>query len=94
MKLAIRSTKTYRKQYRKLAKSGYDMTTLGAAIDRLASGELLPQQFHDHPLRGDFAGSRECHIGSDWLLRYSKDGKMLILFLISTGTHRDVLGIE
>ena len=60
----------------------------------LASDKKLPDTYKDHELRGNFAGKRECHIGPDWLLMYEKDEGRLILLLIRTGRHRQVLGIE
>ncbi len=94
MSYRVFATKSYKKDYKRLRKSGFDLGKLDAAVDLLASSDVLPPQFRDHALHGVFAGSRECHVGPDWLLRYAKDGGRLILVLISTGTHRDVLGIE
>ena len=94
MKYRIFLTKSYKKDYKRLRKSGYDLVKLEVTVDLLASFGALPEQYRDHALHGAFHGSRECHIGPDWLLRYSKDGECLMLILISTGTHRDVLGIE
>ena len=88
------TTKAFRRDLRRLRKSGYRLEKLEEAIDILASGQLLPPSYADHPLHGDFEGQKECHIGPDWLLRYSKDKSLLILVLIRTGTHRDALGIE
>ena len=93
-KYDIRGTKAYRKDYKRLAKSGCNMQKLQTVVDILASGDPLSDQYRDHPLHGPFEGSQECHIGPDWLLRYKKDDGRLILILIRTGTHRDVLGIE
>ena len=87
-------TRRFRKDLRRLKRSGYDLKKLENAIDVLASGKELPASFQDHPLKGLLAGTRECHIGPDWLLRYCKNNDRLILILISTGTHRIVLGIE
>lgn len=87
-------SKRFKKDVRRLEKSGFDLEKLKSAIDILASGESLPAGFLDHALRGELAGSRECHIGPDWLLRYAKDKDRLLLLLLSTGDHRQVLGIE
>ena len=87
-------TKQFRKDLRRLEKSGIDLKRLGDVIDRLVSGETLEHRYHDHPLRGIFSGARECHIGPDWLLMYVKDEGALVLLLLRTGTHRDVLGRE
>ena len=94
MRYRVFATKSYKKDYKRLWKSGYDLIKLEVAVDLLASFGVLPERYQDHALHGVFSGSRECHIGPDWLLRYKKDGERLILVLISTGTHRDVLGIE
>ncbi len=90
----ITATKQYKKDYKRLIKSGFDVRKLEAVIDQLASGSKLADRHHDHALRGELKQTRECHIGPDWLLRYCKDDDQLVLLLICTGTHRDVLGIE
>ena len=38
------------------------MAKLKVMLERLIEGEPLPPEFKDHPLRGNFAGSRDCHI--------------------------------
>ena len=90
----IKTSKAFRKDIKRLQKSRYDTRQLHIAIDLLASGQLLPDSYADHALRGDREGQRECHIGPDWLLTYAKDRDALFLLLLRTGTHRDVLGIE
>ena len=75
----IRPTKQYRKDYKRILKSRYDIQKLETIIDHLASGDVLPAHYRDHALRGIMQGSRECHIGPDWLLRYKKNEDHLIL---------------
>ncbi|OGJ57804.1 hypothetical protein A2881_05700 [Candidatus Peribacteria bacterium RIFCSPHIGHO2_01_FULL_55_13] len=86
MKYALRPSKRF--------KSGYDLSLLGSVIDQLAHGNKLDVRYRDHELKGKLKGTRECHIGPDWLLRYAKDEEYLFLLLVSTGSHRRVLGIE
>lgn len=93
-RFSIVPTKQFRKDLRRLAKSKANLQKLQKVIDLLASGAELPTQYRDHELRGSLRGVRECHVGPDWLLLYSKDEGQLILLLVRTGTHRDVLGIE
>ncbi|HBK53325.1 MAG TPA: type II toxin-antitoxin system mRNA interferase toxin, RelE/StbE family, partial [Syntrophomonas wolfei] len=50
----------------------------------------LPQKYLDHPLTGNYAGHRECHITPDWLLIYKIEKDILILSLTRTGTHSDL----
>ena len=90
----IVATRQYKKDFKRLQKSAFDTVRLEHIIDQLASGAILADRYHDHALKGDLEGSRECHIGPDWLLRYAKDDHELVLLLISTGDHRRVLGRE
>ena len=93
-KFKIVPTKQYRKNYKRLQKSGYDVLKLETVIDMLAAGTPLPDRYRDHMLHGASRGTRACHISPDWLLQYAKLEDSLILLLIQTGTHRDVLNIE
>ena len=84
------------KRGRKLAKKrGLDMAQLRWAIEQLAQDIPLPQNWKDHQLRGNMKRYRECHIGGsgDWLLLYEKRGNDMILYLVGTGSHTDLLGL-
>ena len=56
------------------------MVLLLTVIDDLASGTPLPPKCRDHPLKGGYAGCRECHLKPDLLLIYipAKDELRLI----------------
>lgn len=84
------------KRTRKLAKKqGLDMDLLDWTIDQLARDIPLPSNWRDHQLKGNMQRFRECHIGGagDWLLVYEKREKDMILYLLGTGTHTDLLGL-
>jgi mRNA interferase YafQ len=87
-----RSSKTFRRSVRQVAKRGYDMIKLEHTVTLLAIGDLLPLHYKDHPLKGNYQGYRECHVEGedDWLLIYRKDSVNLILVLTATGTHTDL----
>lgn len=89
---SIVATSRYRKDLRKIAASGVDLTDLKRVINLPAAGEVLPQKYRDHQLKGAFNTYRECHIESDWLLIYKIDKKVLILTLVRSGTHSDLFG--
>ncbi|MDD4286821.1 MAG: type II toxin-antitoxin system YafQ family toxin [Candidatus Peribacteraceae bacterium] len=91
---AVVATKQYKKDYKILCRTGHDLQKLDHVIDTLAAGKELQVTHRDHALKGKLLGTRECHIGPDWLLRYAKDEDRLVLLLIQTGDHRKVLGIE
>ena len=82
----------FRRNRRLLIKRGYDMNKLEHTVDLLLSGEVMPQKFKDHPLKGNYRGYRECHVDGegDWLLIYRKNNDKLILVLTATGTHSDL----
>ena len=84
------------KRTRKLAKKqGLDMDLLDWAIDQLAQDIPLPANWKDHQLKGNMKDLRECHIGGtgDWLLVYEKRQTDMVLYLVGTGNHADVLGL-
>lgn len=89
-KYRIVSTNRFKKDLKLAQKRGYDIALLGAVVDSLAAGEVLPERHKDHSLAGDYAGCRECHIAPDWLLIYEVSDGELILYLTRTGSHSDL----
>ena len=84
------------KRTRKFAKKrGLDMDLLDWAVDQLARDIPLPLKWKDHQFKNNMKRFRECHIGGsgDWLLVYEKRESDMILYLIGTGTHADMLGL-
>lgn len=88
--LKIRYHTSFKKDYKKVVKRGYNIKLLEDIIKKLASGESLPEKNCDHNLSGDYSGCRECHITPDWLLIYEINHGELILYLTRTGTHSDL----
>ena len=66
------------------------MEKLKAVLDLLIAGDVLPTQYKDHPLRGNFAGSRDCHIEGDWVLIYTLTENNAHVRFERTGTHSDL----
>ena len=88
--LSIVYTSKMKKDVKRMRKRGKDLGKLTVAIDLLASGESMPENYKDHPLRGELHGYRECHIEPDWLLIYRIVQDELILLAAGTGTHFDL----
>ena len=68
------------------------MLKLELTIDLLLSGKPLPPKYKDHPLKGNYKGFRECHVGGedDWLLVYKKNKNTLVIVFTATGTHNEL----
>ncbi|MCC6068799.1 type II toxin-antitoxin system YafQ family toxin [Ferrovum sp. PN-J185] len=78
----------------RLSHSGrYNMIRLKEVMLLLISNEgPLPPEWLDHPLTGDWAGYRECHIGGDFLLIYTIGDlvKNSLIVFVRSGTHSDL----
>ncbi len=88
--LNVNASTAYKSDLKLCKKRGYDLSLLNAVINTLLIPAPLPMQNKDHPLSGNFAGKRECHILPDWLLIYRVIGDEL--YLVRTGTHADLFG--
>lgn len=58
----------------------------------IANDGPLGPEWRDHPLKGDWGGYRECHIGGDFLLVYMVDdsGKVGQVIFVRAGTHAEL----
>lgn len=90
MRYEIIPTKQFQQDLKRSKKRGQNLQLLTDVIRKLAAGEPLPEKNRDHALKGEYAGCRECHITSDWLLIYAIRNDMLELYLTRTGTHSDL----
>jgi mRNA interferase YafQ len=87
---SIEYTNKMKRDVKRMSKRGKDLSKLIVALDLLASGNPIPAQYNDHPLKGELRGYRECHIEGDWLLIYQVFENRLILSASGTGTHSDL----
>ena len=83
-------TNQFKKDVKRAGKRGKDPAKLKAVLELLIDGELLPPEYKDHPLRGNFAGSRDCHVESDWVLIYTLMENGGHVRFERTGTHSDL----
>lgn len=88
--LTIRYETTFKKDFKRIIKRGYNIRLLEDVIEILASGQMLPKKYKDQNLTGNYSDCRECHITPDWLLIYKINNNELILYLTRTGTHSDL----
>lgn len=88
-------TKAFRKDWERLDRAGrYDMRLLKHAILSLVANDApLGAEWKDHQLHGEWDGTRECHVGGDFLLIYEVDdaaGWSGTVNFIRAGTHSDL----
>ncbi|OFO62933.1 addiction module toxin RelE [Peptoniphilus sp. HMSC075B08] len=90
MKYKIKFTKRFKKDLKQAKKQGKDIEKLFDIIEKIARDETLDEKYRDHSLSGNYKGTRECHIGPDFLLIYEKIEEVLVLSLVRTGSHSDL----
>ena len=81
-------TTQFKKDLKRIQKQSKDAAKLKAIIEKLAAGEALEEKYKDHSLHGNYAGVRDCHVATDWLLIYAIAGDELRL--IRTGSHAEL----
>ena len=89
--------RSFSKGWERLARSGrHDLRALKEAMLLLIANDApLGPEWKDHPLKGEWQGFRECHIGGDFLLIYEVDdtaGKAGTVHFVRAGTHSDLFG--
>ena len=92
MRYEVRFTRQFKRDLKLAKKQGKDLIRLYDVIEQLANGETLDEKYRDHDLKGEYEGSRECHIEPDWLLIYEIQGEVLVLILYRLGSHSELFG--
>lgn len=92
----VMQTNDFDKDWKRLEASGrHDMHRIKEAISILAINEgPMPPEWKDHPLTGEFAEYRECHVKGDLLLMYKiiEGSKFETLNVARAGTHSEIFG--
>jgi len=81
-------SKQFTKDMKRCVRRGKNMEKFKLIARTLLSGNSPDPIHRDHKLVGNYAGRRDCHIESDWILIYKVDGERLIFE--RTGTHSDL----
>jgi len=60
----------------------------------IANEAPLGPEWLDHPLRGEWDGYRECHVGGNFLLAYklADEAAPGLVVFVRTGSHADLFG--
>ena len=81
-------TRQFEKDVKRCSRRGKNLDKFKIVARTLLAGEPLDPIHRDHGLSGSYAGRRDCHIESDWVLIYKIDGTRLIFERM--GTHSDL----
>lgn len=84
----ISITTQFKRDTKRIKKTGKDARKLKEIIEKIVAGENLEEKYRDHSLTGNYRHARECHIEPDWLLIYKRTKEELIL--IRTGSHSEL----
>jgi mRNA interferase YafQ len=88
----IERTTRFRRDFKRESKGPHRATlvdSLRAVLDCLTRDEPLAERFRDHPLSGDWAGFRDCHVRPDLVLIYEKPDDDT-LRLVRLGSHSEL----
>ena len=81
-------TKQFDKDIKRAVRRGKNVEKFKLIARTLLAGDLLDPIHRDHKLTGNYAGRRDCHIESDWLLIYKIEDEFIVFE--RTGTHSDL----
>jgi mRNA interferase YafQ len=81
-------TNRFKKDYKLMEKRHKDMSKIDTAMVILINGGMLPPEYKEHPLSGNWIGFYDCHIEPDWIMIYNYDDTSVTFSF--TGTHSDL----
>ena len=89
----IKKTNQFKQDFKTCVKRGLNINEFVKVLELLQNGSTLPEKYKDHPLQPskEFKNCRELHIEPDWLLVYQYIDNEIVLLLVRTGSHSEVL---
>jgi mRNA interferase YafQ len=88
--LKPRFTGPFKRERKLMEKRGKDIHKLTEVMDLIINEEPLPPERCNHPLKGKWKDSLECHIQGDWVLVYEIDPEARTVAFQRTGSHSDL----
>lgn len=83
-------TTKFKKDLKKFKHQIKIIQDLNDVIKLLIESTPLQKKYFDHPLGGNWKGSRECHVNPDIILIYRVDENDSKLFLERFGSHSEL----
>lgn len=88
--LKVRYSSQFKKDLKQAQKQGKNILKVKTALELLAQNHMLPSEYKDHMLTGNWKTFRECHIEPDWLLIYRINNDILELVAQRLGSHSEL----
>lgn len=93
MPRAVEYTKAFLKSWERYNRAGrHNMNDVVIVMELIFANKSLPPEYLDHELKGDWMGTRELHVGGDFLLLYSINEKQNLVIFVDLGTHSELFG--
>lgn len=87
----IRRSNSFRKSYKRISNSSrFRIENFEDIVFLLEQGKELLGKYHDHALKGNYFGLRECHISGDCLLLYEIDHVNKLVRFVNIGNHANL----
>ena len=83
-------TNSFERELQLAVRRGKDPEKIKAVVRLLCEQTPLPAALRDHPLKGKYAGFRDCHVEPDLILIYRIVQQQLQLICVHLGTHSDL----
>ena len=88
MRYEIVKTRRFKTAFKRVKQlQGFKEDVFKETVYTLAEGKKLKKERKDHQLTGNLKNFRECHLAPDILLMYQIDDTILVLTLVSIGSH-------
>lgn len=96
--MKLEFTPLFKRQFKRLKKKHYPVELIKSATIAIMTNDTAKlRSLHDHALTGNWSGFRECHPTGkldNWVLIYLiTEEDELLLTLVQTGSHRQVLNV-
>ena len=88
LKKTIHKTSAFKADFKQYKKDKKVCDKLTEALSYIANGKQLPENFKNHPLKGEFKGVYDCHLFPNIVLLYSFTNESVSLMRI--GTHNKI----
>ncbi len=84
-------TTQFKKDLKRLNKQGKNKRLLEDVLKKIINKNPLEAKHKNHPLKGNWVSSYDCHVQPDWVLIYTINNKNNTVTFERTGSHSEIL---